>query len=337
MNEPSLLPSLYVLTNRSRTEVKITNFGGIITSIRVPDRFGNLGQVVLGFDDPGEYRRTQNPYFGAVVGRFANRIAEGRFTLDGLQHQVVMNDRGNHLHGGDAGFDKVVWFAEPISDGVEMRYLSPDGEEGYPGNLAAAVTYTLTEANELIVKYRATTDQATVINLSQHSYFNLADGGRSDILRHELFIDADRYTAIDASGIPTGELISVEGTPFDFRKPRSIGSKIDDTDRQLKNGLGYDHNWVLNPRGPQPIVTVYEPLSGRCLEVETTEPGMQFYSGNFLDGTVSGRETYQYRAGLCLEAQHFPDSPNHPSFPTTVLRPGETYSQRTVYRFSVIE
>jgi aldose 1-epimerase len=337
MKEPSLLPALYILTNSSGIEVKITNFGGIITSIRVPDRHDNLGQVVLGFDDLDDYRRTRNPYFGAIVGRFANRIAAGRFALGGRQHQVETNDRGNHLHGGDAGFDKVFWIAEPISNGVEMRYLSPDGEEGYPGNLAVAVSYTLTEANELVVKYRATTDQPTVVNLSQHSYFNLADGGKSDILRHELFIDADRYTAIDGSGIPTGELISVEGTPFDFRIPRSIGTRIDEADQQLKNGFGYDHNWLLNGRESQPIVTVYEPVSGRFLEVETTEPGMQFYSGNFLDGTVSGRDRYRYRTGFCLEAQHFPDSPNHPSFPTTVLRPGETYSQRTVYRFSVIE
>jgi aldose 1-epimerase len=336
MNESTLLPALFTLTNSSGSEVKITNFGAIITSIRVRDRHGNLGQVVLGFDDPDDYRRTPNPYFGAIVGRFANRIGAGRFTLDGREHQVGTNDRGNHLHGGETGFNRVFWTAEPISSGVELRYLSPDGEEGYPGNLAVAVTYLLTEASELIVKYRATTDQPTVINLSQHSYFNLEDGGQSDILQHELFIDADRFTAIGLSGIPTGELPLVEGTPFDFRVPRPIGLRLNELHDQLKNGLGYDHNWVLNTERSQPIVTVYEPVTGRFLAVETSEPGMQFYSGNFLDGTVGGRETYRYRTGFCLEAQHFPDSPNHLSFPNTVLRPGETYNQRTAYRFSVI-
>jgi aldose 1-epimerase len=335
MNESTNPPVLHTLTNSSGTEIKITNFGAIITSIRTADRRGKLDQVVLGFDDPAEYIRTPNPYFGAIVGRYANRIANGRFTLDGRQYQVGANDRGNHLHGGNIGFDKVFWTAEPIPDGVELRYLSADGEEGYPGNLAVAVTYKLTEQNELVVRYLATTDQPTIVNLSQHSYFNLADGGASDILGHEIFIDADRFTAIDDVGIPTGELISVQGTPFDFRRASPIGARINSVDGQLKNGLGYDHNWVLNKAGSQPVVTVYEPISGRFLEVETTEPGIQFYSGNFLDGSISGRTPYQFRTGICLEAQHFPDSPNHAAFPSAVLRPGETYNQQTLYRFSV--
>ena len=241
------------------------------------------------------------------------------------------------MHGGDVGFDKVFWTAKSISDGVALHYLSKDGEGGFPGNLVVAVAYTLNEANELVINYWATTDQPTVVNLSQHTYFNLADGGAGDILGHELFIDADQFVAIDDTGIPTGELVTVQGTPFDFTVPTAIGARIGQEDPQLRNGFGYDHNWVLNRRGSQPIATLFDSVSGRFLEVVTTEPGLQFYSGNFLDGSTAGRNgcTYQYRSGLCLETQHFPDSPNQPTFPSTVLRPGETYEQRTIYRFSI--
>jgi aldose 1-epimerase len=338
MNKFSKKPTLYTLTNSSGTEVKVTNFGAIVTSIRVVDREGNLGEVVLGFDEPEEYQQTPNPYFGAVVGRFANRIANGRFPLDGREYRVSTNDRENHLHGGDVGFDKVFWTAMPISNGIMLCYLSKDGEEGYPGNLAVAVAYTLNEANKLVIHYWAITDQPTVVNLSQHTYFNLVDGGASDILSHELFIDADQFVAIDDTGIPTGELVAVQGTPFDFTVPMPIGARINQEDPQLRNGFGYDHNWILNRRGSRPIATLFDSVSGRFLEVVTTEPGLQFYSGNFLDGSITGRNgcAYHSRSGLCLETQHFPDSPNQPTFPSTVLRPGEIYEQQTSYRFSVV-
>ena len=338
MSKSSEKPALYTLTNSSGTEVKITNFGAIVTSIRVPDREGNLGEVVLGSDEPEEYQRTPNPYFGAVVGRFANRIANGRFTLNGREYHISANDRGNHLHGGGVGFDKVLWTAMPISNGIVLCYLSRDGEEGYPGNLAVAVAYMLNEANKLVINYWATTDQPTVVNLSQHTYFNLVDGGASDILGHELFIDADQFVAIDDTGIPTGELVAVQGTPFNFTVPMPIGARIDQEDPQLRNGFGYDHTWILNHRGSRPIATLFDSVSGRFLEVVTTEPGLQFYSGNFLDGSITGRNgcAYHYRSGLCLETQHFPDSPNQPTFPSTVLRPGEIYEQQTSYRFSVV-
>jgi aldose 1-epimerase len=331
---------LYTLTNASGVEVRAMTYGGIITSIKVPDRAGSLGDVVLGFDTLDGYLK-DSPYFGAIVGRYGNRIAKGQFTLDGRTYKLAVNNGPNHLHGGVKGFDKAVWTARvvenPAGVGVELKRTSPDGEEGYPGTLNATVTYTLTDKNELIVKYEATTDKATPVNLTQHTYFNLAGSG--DILGHELMLNADRYLPVDATLIPTGELAPVAGTPFDFRKPTAIGARITQNDPQLKNGNGYDHNWVLNRTGPglQIAARVVEPKSGRTLEVATTQPGVQFYSGNFLDGTIKGKggTVYSQRSGLCLETQHFPDSPNHPAFPTTTLAPGQIYSTQTVFTFGV--
>jgi aldose 1-epimerase len=317
--------------------VHAITYGGIITEVRVPDRDGRLGDVVLGFDRLDGYLR-EHPYFGAIVGRYANRIGNARFTLAGRTYTLAANNGRNHLHGGIRGFDKAIWHAEAAGrNGVIFSLVSADGEEGYPGRLAVRVTYTLTEKNELIVDYHATTDKATPVNLTQHSYFNLA--GRGDILEHELMIDADRYTPVDSTLIPTGELASVDGTPLDFRKPTRIGARIDGTHPQLQPGRGYDHNWVLNRTGGQLQLAarVTEPSSGRVLEVSTTEPGVQFYSGNFLDGTLKGKsgQVYGRRAGLCLETQHFPDSPNRPEFPSTILEPGREYRTQTVFRFDV--
>ncbi len=331
---------LYTLKNAHGVEIQAMNYGGIIVSIRVPDRKGQFADVVLGHDKLEGYIPNP-PYLGAIVGRYANRIANGTFTLDGKTYTLPKNDGPNTLHGGvTRTFDKVVWDAEPLKgkNGIAFSYLSKDGDEGFPGNLKVKVTYTLTDANELAIDYEATTDKATPINVSQHSYFNLAGEGTGDILNHEIMINADRFTPVDKTLIPTGELRAVKGTPFDFTTPMKIGSRINDKDEQLELARGYDHNFVLNRKGAGMILAarVYEPTSGRTLEVTTTQPAVQFYTGNFLDGSVTGKEghVYKYRYGLCLETQHFPDSPNHPDFPNTILQPGETFHQKTVFKFS---
>ena len=332
---------LYTLSNDNGTEIKITNYGGIVVSLIVMDRNGNPEDVVLGYDNLDEYIKN-NPYFGSIVGRFGNRIARGKFTLNGVEYTLAQNDGENHLHGGIRGFDKVVWRAEEVKNddyrGLSLTYVSKDGEEGYPGNLSVKVIYTLTNNNELKIEYFAETDKATVINLTHHSYFNLAVAGSGNILGHEMMINADRFTPIDETLIPTGELQSVKNTPMDFIQPVTIGSRIEQDYEQLILGKGYDHNWVLNnPDGSLTLAArVYEPVSGRVMEVYTTEPGIQFYSGNFLDGTITGKEgkVYIKRDGFCLETQHFPDSANKPHFPSTVLKPGETYKQITIYKFS---
>src|SRR5438128_4171741 len=331
---------IYTWTNRRGAEVKITSYGGIITSLRVPDRNGKLDDIVLGFDNLDAYLKG-HPYFGAIIGRYGNRIAKGRFTLHGVEYKLAVNNGENHLHGGIKGFDKVVWKAKPRtvanSAALELTYLSKDGEEGYPGNLFVKVVYTLTNANELKIEYSATTDKDTVINLTSHSYFNIAGQGNGDILDHKLFINAARFTPTDAGSIPTGELKSVKGTPFDFTSAFRIGERINDDDQQLKFGKGYDHNFVLNGRTGmlRQAAVVYEPTSGRSMEIWTTAPGIQFYTGNFLDGTLTGKDgkVYQQRYGFCLETQHFPDSPNHPSFPTAVLRKGQQYHTITIHKF----
>jgi len=332
---------LFTLTNAHGIEVRAINYGGIIVSLRVPDRAGHLGDVVLGYDSLDGYLKA-TPYFGAIVGRYGNRIAKGAFTLEGRTYKLVTNNGPNHLHGGTRGFDKVVWKADPFDGpsgvGVVLTYTSPDGEEGYPGTLNARVTYTLTDRDELSFEYFATTDKATPINLTQHSYFNLAGEGTRDVLDHQLTIDADRYTPVDATLIPTGELASVAGTPFDFRKATAIGARIEEKDEQIMRGGGYDHNFVLNRKGPglARVIRLAEPTSGRVIDVSTTEPGVQFYSGNFLDGSITGKSGHVYRRryGLCLETQHYPDSPNHPAFPSTILRPGAEYRSKTVLAFS---
>jgi aldose 1-epimerase len=332
----------FTLVNGHGVEVRAITFGGIITSLKTPDRNGVLGDIVLGFDDLAPYL-AGSPYFGSIIGRYGNRIAGGSFELDGERYTLAQNNGPNHLHGGEVGFDKVVWAGEPFENdegvGVVFTYTSADGEEGYPGTLSVEVTYTLTEADELVVDYRATTDRATPVNLTQHSYFNLA--GRGEILGHELMIAAGGYTPVDSTLIPTGETAPVDGTPFDFRGATTIGSRIDADDAQIRNGLGYDHNWVLDREGDglELAARVVEPGSGRTLEIYTEEPGLQFYSGNFLDGTLTGKggNVYQYRSGFCLETQHFPDSPNQPSFPSTILRPDEEYRTRTVMAFGVAD
>jgi aldose 1-epimerase len=328
--------SLYTLTSANGMVARIANFGGVITELHVPDRNGRLADVVLGFDTLEPYR-TDSPYFGALIGRYGNRIAKGRFTLDGQAFQLPVNNEPNHLHGGPVGFDKVLWQAAVNGRELQLIYRSPDGDQGYPGNLEATVVYSLTDDNELVVRFRAVTDKPTPVNLTQHSYFNLAGGG--DILGHVLTIDADRYVPIDATSIPTGTLDAVAGTPFDFRQPHPIGSRINEADEQLRNGGGYDHCFVLNKPAPKSMtraVHVLEPRSGRVLELFTQEPGVQFYSGNFLDGSLQGKgQVYHYRGGFCIEPEHFPDSPNQPSFPNTILRPGEVYETESRFRFSV--
>jgi aldose 1-epimerase len=333
---------VYTLTNPGGMQVKAITYGAIIQSIRVPDKTGLRSDVTLGYDSLGGY--LANPaYFGAVVGRYANRIARGRFTLDGRTYRLTINNGPNQLHGGLKGFDKAVWPATTIRHGdtvgVTFAHTSPAGDEGYPGRLRVHVTYRLTPSDELMVDYRATADSPTPVNLSQHTYFNLAGEGHGVILGHVLTIYADRYTPVDSTLIPTGELAKVELTPFDFRAPTPIGARIDQPNSQLKNGRGYDHNFVLNRTDAEVAhaVHVVEPNSGRTLDIFTTEPGLQFYSGNFLDGTITGKagHVYQYRSGFALETQHFPDSPNHPSFPSTILRPGEEYRSRTVFAFGV--
>ena len=328
------------------------NYGGIILSLRVPDREGTLEDIVLGFDDYEKYRSdaylSAAPYFGAIIGRYANRINRGCFQLDGTTHQLSTNQGPNHLHGGRDGFDKQLWSADPFEDeqgsGIRYAYTSPDTEEGYPGRLAVAVTYRLTNDNDVIVTYGAETTKATPVNLTQHSYFNLAGAAAEDVLDHRLSIAADSFTPVDSSLIPTGEIRSVNGTPFDFRTPTRIGARINANAPQLKYARGYDHNFVLNREGAgsnsslHTAARAYEPQSGRVMTVSTTEPGLQFYSGNFLDGTLDGKNggAYEKHSGFCLETQHFPDSPNHPGFPSTILHPGETYQSRTVFSFSTV-
>lgn len=327
----------FTLINARGMVAKIIDFGGIITELHAPDRNGKFADVVLGFDTLEPYNGA-SPYFGALIGRYGNRIARGRFVLDGKEIQLPTNNGRNHLHGGPLGFHMVKWNAVPEGgDSLRLTYRSPDGEMGYPGNLDATVVYTLTDDNELVVKFHAVSDQATPVNLTQHSYFNLA--GEGDILGHELTIDADTFVSIDAESIPTGELTPVTGTPFDFRRPRTIGERIGQPDKQLRHGLGYDHNFALNkPKGKAMTraARVVEPESGRVLELFTEEPGVQFYSGNFLDGTLSGKgRTYAHRTGFCLEPQHYPDSPNQPHFPNAILRPGQVYQTESRFRFSV--
>lgn len=324
---------LFELENNQGLKVVLMNYGATLISLFVPDRQGNLADITLGFDSFEEYLG-KNPYFGSTIGRYANRIGQAKFVLDGREYQLAKNDGENHLHGGIKGFDKVVWEAEPIGNshllGVNFSYLSPDGEEGYPGNLSCQVSYFLTESDELHISYLATTDKITHLNLSHHSYFNLAGQGQGDILGHELQIFASRYTVVDENLIPTGEIKEVEGTPLDFRQPRVIGERLN----QLPGG--YDHNFVLDNRGGLGLAArVFEPLSGRMMELYTTEPGLQFYSGNFLDGTIRGKggKVYGKHFGFCLEPQHFPDSPNKPDFPSTILRPGEMYRSLTIFKF----
>jgi|SRR5690242_8372933 aldose 1-epimerase len=330
---------LFTLRNAKGAEAQISNYGGIVTSLKVPDRSGRLGDVVLGYDNLEDYLK-ESPYFGALIGRYGNRIARGHFSLDGKEYTLVTNNYPNALHGGTKGFDKVVWepsvVATPQGAGLKLTYLARDGEEGYPGNLSVTVVYSLTDDNALRVDYTATTDKDTIINLTQHSYFNLA--GRDSILGHVVMIPADKFTPVDSTLIPTGELRPVAGTPFDFRTPTPIGARIAQDDEQLKFGKGYDHNWVINkPMGQYGLMArVTEPTSGRTLEVFSTEPGLQFYSGNFLDGTLKGKSgwVYQFRNGFCMEPQHYPDSPNKPEFPSVVLKPGQVYHNLIVYKFS---
>ncbi|MGA2203938.1 MAG: aldose epimerase family protein [Terriglobales bacterium] len=320
-------------------EARIATYGGIVVSLKAPDRNGKPADVVLGFDDLDGYVANFNgpssAFFGAIIGRYANRIARGSFTLDGQKYSLPLNNGENTLHGGPHGFNNVVWKARPVANGVELSYLSKDGEAGYPGNLSAVVRYTLVKA-DLRIEYWATTDKDTVVNLTNHSYFNLA--GQGDILNHQLTLHASRFTPVDAGLIPTGERKPVESTPFDFRKATAVGARINADDEQLHRGRGYDHNWVLDSSGGElaEAAEVYDPGSGRVLKVLTDQPGIQFYSGNFLDGSIKGKagKADEFRSALCLETQHFPDSPNHPDFPTTELKPGARYHTVTVYSFS---
>jgi aldose 1-epimerase len=329
---------LYILTNKNGMEAAITNYGGTVVSLKVPDRNGKFEDVVLGYDNLDGYA-TGKAYIGATVGRYANRIAHATFTLDGTTYTLAKNDGDNHLHGG---FNKRVWTAKDVSSSagqaLELTYLSKDGEEGFPGTLPVKVVYTLTDQNELKIDYSATTDKDTVLNLTNHAYFNLAGQGNGDVLEQQIMIRADRFTPIDATSIPTGELRSVKGTPFDFTNSTAIGARIDQDDQQLKLGRGYDHNWVLNNGTPGSLflaAQAYDQHSGRVLEVLTTEPGIQLYTGNFLDG-IHGKDgkVYDRRYAFCLETQHFPDSPNHPNFPSAELKPGQRFQSTTVYKFS---
>ncbi len=332
---------IHTLTNAHGVQARITNYGGIVVSLDAPDRDGKMADVVLGFDALPEYVANPTTYFGAIIGRYGNRIGDARFTLNGVEYKLPKNDGENCLHGGGNGFFKRVWTARALPNGdLELGYRSKDGEEGFPGNLSVTVTYRLTDANELRIEYAATTDKETVVNLTNHSYFNLKGAGAGDILGHQLMLNADRFTPVNQNLIPTGELRPVSGTPYDFRKLTPIGARIEQNDEQLKFGKGYDHNWVLNRTGSALALAarVEEPSSGRVLEALTTEPGVQFYSGNFLDGSVKGKggKTYPRRSAFCLETQHFPDSPNRPAFPSTVLKPGQQYRSTTVYRFSTV-
>ncbi|HWX92857.1 MAG TPA: aldose epimerase family protein [Terriglobales bacterium] len=333
---------LYTLTNKAGMEATITNFGGIVVSLKAPDRNGRMDDVVLGYDQLDGYL-TNKAFFGALIGRYGNRIAHGQFKLGGTTYNVPKNDGENSLHGGNTGFNKRLWTAQDVSgphgQALELTYLSKDGEEGYPGNLSVKVVYTLTDTNELKIDYSATTDKETVVNLTNHSYFNLAGQGNGDILEHQLTLNADRFTPVDQTLIPTGELRPVKGTPFDFTKPAAIGSRIDQDDEQIKFGKGYDHNWALNSGGKGGVTLAaeaFEPKSGRVLQILTDQPGIQFYTGNFLDGSITGKggKVYNHRYAFCLETQHFPDSPNHPSFPTTTLKPGQHYHTVTIFKFT---
>ncbi len=331
---------LFTLANAKGMKASISTYGGTLTSLLVPDKDGKMSDVILGFDKAAGYLspefKKSNPYFGALIGRYGNRIAKGKFTIDGKPYQVGINNNGNSLHGGTVGFNQKVWTAKPGTSAegetLTLTYLSKDGEEGYPGNLNVTVVYTLTADNALKIDYTATTDKATPVNLTNHAYFNLALGQSKDVLAHQVTIPADRYTVVDASLIPTGELKPVKGTPFDFTSPHAIGERI----AQVPGG--YDHNWALNQAtGQHSAATVYEPTTGRTMEVTTDEPGVQFYTGNFLDGSLKGKDgvVYGKHAGFCLETQHFPDSPNQVKFPNTILKPGETYHTTTSYTFGV--
>ena len=330
----------YTLQNESGMEVKIITYGGRITSLTAPDAEGNYEDVVLGFNSLDQYLE-DNPFFGALIGRFGNRIANGKFSLDGEEYTLAQNDGQNHLHGGEKGFDKVIWSVEEAgAKMLRLSYISGDMEEGYPGRLETIVTYTLNDDNSLDVDYEATTDKKTVVNLTQHAYFNLSGDFSESILDHEIKINADQYLPVTENLIPTGELQDVENTPFDFREPKQVGEEIDAGNEQLKRAGGYDHNWVLNEQdsGMRFAASAHHPESGRFMEVHTNEPGIQFYSGNFLDGTLPlqyGDGNYEKRSGFCLETQHYPDSPNQENFPSVVLEPGQTYTSKTSFKFSV--
>jgi aldose 1-epimerase len=326
----------FVMKNANGVEVHVINYGAIITHLRTPDKNGKLEDIVLGYDKLEGYLN-ESPYFGAIVGRYGNRIANGKFTLDGTEYTLVQNNNGQHLHGGTKGFDKVFWDIKPISgQKLELTYRSADMEEGYPGNLDVTVIYNLTDENALEIDYSAVTDKKTVVNLTQHTYFNLTGDGKRDILDHVLTIYADRFVPVGETLIPEGNLAPVKNTPFDFTQPTPVGQRINDDHRQLKIAGGYDHCWVLNGQDSmKTAASLHDPSTGRYVEVLTTEPGIQFYSGNFLTGSITGKGgvKYNHRFGLCLETEHFPDSPNQPDFPSVVLNPGETYKTKTIYRF----
>jgi len=331
----------YTLTNAAGMSVCIITFGGIIVRLDVPGRDGNMADVVLGYDSLEPYEQNP-PYMGAIIGRFANRIANGRFVLGGKEYRLAQNSDGNHLHGGTQGFDKVVWSARELldGDGLELRHTSPDGDEGYPGTLNVTVIYRLTDDNALRIEYEAVTDKPTILNLTNHAYFNLAGEGSGDILGHEMMINATHFTVVDAASIPTGEVRAVAGTPLDFSTPMAIGARIDSDYEQIEFGSGYDHNYVLDhaPGEEVPAARVVEPVSGRAMDVLTTEPGVQFYTGNYLELSPPGKggKRYHRRQGFCLETQHYPDSANKPNFPSVVLNPGETFRSTTTYRFSTV-
>ncbi|MBE2286141.1 MAG: galactose mutarotase [Prosthecobacter sp.] len=325
---------LFTLRNASGMEAKITNWGGYIVSLKVADKKGQLADVVLGFDSLDGYL-AKNPFFGCITGRYANRIGGAKFTIDGVEHKVTANSGKNHIHGGKIGFDKKLWSAKEVTDGVELTYTSADGEEGFPGELKCTVTYTLTKDNGLQIDYRATTSKPTVVNLTNHAYFNLAGEGSGDILGHELTIPSEKITATDDDLITTGEIVSIKGTPLDFATPHKIGERISADFRPLIQGIGYDHNYVLAGSGMKLAATAKDPASGRAMMVRTTEPGVQLYTGNHLK-EVNGKSGHVYKArhGFCLETQHYPDSPNKPSFPSVILRPGDTFQSTTIYQFS---
>ena len=350
--EPSVVPSefgtlddgskvtLYTITNASGAEAKVMNFGAIVVSLKVPDREGKLRDVVLGYDDLASYVKDKD-FFGATVGRYGNRIGAGKFTLDGKSYQLTLNNGPNHLHGGTSGFFKKLWKAEPVKGkepGVKLTYVSKDGEEGYPGTVTITVTFSLTRENGLHIDYVGTTDKPTILNPTHHGYFNISGDPTHTILDEELMIAADKTTPVDAGLIPTGKLTDVAGTPMDFRKPTKIGARIDTKDEQLGFGKGYDHNWVISSpsKKVRKVAELYDPSSGIAMQILTDQPGLQFYSGNFLNGTIHGKGgvAYQLRTAVCLEPQDFPDAPNHPNFPSAVLKPGQRYHQTTIYQFS---